>query len=249
MLEMNPLTLLELLGEPRFQRGFAVGLVALVAILVVRKAGWLLAWGLAAFAALAWVGVLRSSPGIPSWALPASALTVLAAAVSYYSVMRRLPAWAAGMTFALWVLGVWGTVPDTERAAVAMGTTAALLPGLWPGLKVRVGWEGVVVAAAALAFVALTDGAGRSTAIAGSLGMAGMPLAAAVASRWLRPKARLSPLAFVGAMALNVIICGRIAGQAYNVESAWIVALLSALVTGAGLVLVSDDGGANQTRR
>jgi hypothetical protein len=240
---MNPLTLLELLGDPGFQKGFVAGLVALVAILLVRKAGWLLAWGLAALAALAWTGLLRSSPNIPSWAVPVGAVTVLAAAVSFYAVMRKIPAWAAGLAFALWVLGVWGTAPDTERAAVVMGTTAALLPGLWPGLKIRVGWEGSLIAAAALVFVAVTDGAGRTTAIAGSLGMVGMPLAAAAASRWLRPNARLSPFGFVGAMAINVVVCGRVAGQAFNLSSAWIIAVLSALVTGAGFVLVSGDTG------
>ena len=116
---MNPFTLLELLGEPQFQRGFATGLIALAAILVVRKAGWLLGWGLAAVAALAWTELLRSSPDIPSWAVPASAITVAVAAVSFYAMMRNVPAWAAGTAFALWVLGVWGTVPDTERAAAA----------------------------------------------------------------------------------------------------------------------------------
>lgn len=243
MLEMNPLTLFELLGDPGFQKGFATGLIALVAILVVRKAGWLLAWGVAALAALAWTGMLRSSPNIPSWAVPVGGITVVAAAVSFHAMMRKVPAWAAGLAFALWVLGVWGTAPDTERAAVVMGTTAALLPGLWPGLKIRVGWEGILVAASALVFVAVTDGAGRITAIPGSLGMVGMPLAAAAASRWLRPGVRLSPLGFVGAMAINVIVCGRVAGQAYNVSSAWIIAVLSALVTGAGFVLVSGDLG------
>ena len=248
MLKMNPLTLFELFGAPEFQTGFMIGLLALAAILVVRKAGWFLAWGLAAFAALAWIGILRSSPGIPSWAIPAAALTVLAAAISFYVVMRRVPAWAAGIAFALWVLGVWGTVPDTERAAVTMGTTAALLPGLWPGLKVRVGWEGIIVAAAALAFVAVTDGVGRHAAIAGSLGMVGMPLAAAGACRWLRPGVRLSPVAFVGAMALNVVVCGRIGGQAFTVEYAWIIAVLSALVTGAGLVLVTGEDRTKRSR-
>ena len=135
MLKMNPLTLLELLGEPQFQTGFVIGLIALAALLIVRKAGWFLAWGLAALAALTWTGFLRSSPEVPSWAIPAAALTVMASAVSFYAIMRRVPAWAAGIAFALWVLGVWGTVPDTERAAVTMGTTAALLPGLWPGLR------------------------------------------------------------------------------------------------------------------
>lgn len=249
MLKMNPLTLLELFGEPHFQVGFMIGLLGLAAILVVRKAGWFLAWGLAALGALVWTGMLRSSPGIPSWAVPAAALTVLAAALSFYAIMRKVPAWAAGIAFALWVLGVWGTVPDTERAAVTMGTTAALLPGLWPGLKIRVGWEGILIAAAALAFVAVTDGVGRQTAIAGSLGMAGMPLAAAGACRWLRPGVRLSPVGFVGAMALHVVVCGRVGGQAYTVESAWIIALLSALVTGAGLVLVSGEGRTKRSSR
>jgi len=233
---MNPLTLLELLDQPEFQRGFAAGVVALVAVLLIRKAGWLLAWGLAAVAGLAWSGLLRSNPMVPEWGLPAVAVTALAAAASFYALMRKMPAWAAGIAFALWVLGVWGTVPDTERATVVMGVTVAMVPVLWPGLRIRSGWEGMAVAAAVLGFVVITDGAARTTSIVGALGMVGMPVAAA-ASSWLRPHARPSPLWLVAAQAVHVIVCGRVAGQMLQPKGALIVVILSALVTGAGTVL------------
>lgn len=232
---MNPLTLLELLGQPEFQTGLAVGALALVAVLIVRKAGWLLAWGIGAIAALAWGGLLRWSEATPEWGLPVIVLTAVAAAVAFRVLMRHVPAWSAGLVFALWVLGVWGTVPDTERAAVVMGVTAAMLPALWPGLRVRVGWEGAAVAIGALGFVTITDGAARAASMIGALGMVGMPVAAAIASRWLRRGQRLSAWWLVAAQVVHVIVSGRVAGQMSEPEGALIVVVLSALVTGAGL--------------
>ena len=235
MLGMNPFTLLELLGQPEFQSGFAIGVVGLVLVLVLRRVGWLLVWGVAAFGALAWVGRLGGTEAAPEWGLVAVAVTAIAAATAFYILLRQLPAWSIGIAFALWVLGVWGTVPDTERAAVTMGVTAAMLPALWPGLRVRIGWEGAVVAVAALGFVAITDGSARPISIIGALGMAGMPMTAAAALHWLRPSRQQSAWWFVGAQVAHVIVSGRVAGQMLQPEGAFVVVILSALLTGGWL--------------
>lgn len=232
---MNPFTLLDLLGQPEFQTGLAVGVVALIAVLIVRKAGWLLAWGAAAVGALGWAGRLHWAEATPEWGLPAVMVTAVAAAAAFYVLMRQVPAWSVGIVFALWVLGVWGTVPDTERAAVTMGVTAAMLPALWPGLRVRVGWEGAVVAVGALGFVMITDGATRPASILGALGMVGMPIAAAVASQWLRKDRPLSPGWLVAAQAVHVIVSGRVASRMFQPEGVLTIIILSALVTGGGL--------------
>jgi hypothetical protein len=171
----------------------------------------------------------------PEWGLVAVAVTAVAAAGAFYVLLRQVPPWAMGIAFALWVLGVWGTVPDTERAAVAMGVTAAMLPALWPALRVRIGWEGVVVAVAALGFVAITDGSARHASIVGALGMAGMPVAAAAALRWLRPSRQQSAWWFVGAQVVHVIVSGRVAGQMFQLEGAVVVVILSSLLTGGWL--------------
>jgi hypothetical protein len=232
---MNPLTLLELIGQPEFQSGFAIGVAGLVLLLVLRRVGWLLVWGMAAFGALAWAGRLRGVETAPEWGLVAVAVTAVAATGAFYVLLRQVPPWAMGIAFALWVLGVWGTVPDTERAAIAMGVTAAMLPALWPALRVRIGWEGVVVAVAALGFVAITDGSARHASIVGALGMAGMPVAAAAALRWLRPSRQQSAWWFVGAQVVHVIVSGRVAGQIFQLEGAVVVVILSSLLTGGWL--------------
>ncbi|MGH7566740.1 MAG: hypothetical protein ACREK2_07915 [Gemmatimonadota bacterium] len=235
MLGMNPLTLLDLLGQPEFQMGFAVGIIGLIAALIVRKAGWLLVWGMAAIGALGWAGLLWWTEETPDWGLAAAVVTAVAAAAAFRVLMRQVPAWPVGIVFALWVLGVWGTVPDTERAAVVMGVTAAMLPALWPGLRVRVGWEGAAVAVAALGFVTITDGAARSATMVGALGMVGMPVVAAAVCHWLRSGRRPSPWWLVAAQVVHVIVSGRVAGQTFQPEGALIVVILSALATGGWL--------------
>lgn len=240
MLGMNPLTLLKLIFEPHFQTGFLTGILAVAVLILVRKAGWFLLWGTAAVLGLAWAGVLRTNPASPAWSIPAVAVTVVTAAFSFQSLMRRMQAWAAGAAFALWALGVWGTVPDTERAMVTMGVTAALVLCLWPRFRIRVGWEGILLAASVLGFVTIADGAARPVSIVGALGMVGMPLAAAIASSRLRPQKHLPPFWFVGAMAMHVIVCGRVAGQLFDLLGALTIVVLSALLTGAGLVLVLE---------
>ena len=213
MLGMNPITLLELFGQPDFQQGMLVGGMGLVAVLVVRKLGWLMTWGICAFAALSWTGLLRSSPATPGWALPVTILTALAGTWAFRVLLSRARAWSVGLSFGLWVLGVWGTVPDTERAIVPMGVLAGMLPALWPDLKVRVGWHGAPVAIAALGFVIVTDGVARTSAMVGSFGMVGMAMVAALAARTVRKGQYLSSWWLVASQAVHVIVSGRIAGQ------------------------------------
>ena len=235
MLGMNPITLLELLGQPDFQRGMLVGGVGLAAVLVVRKLGWLMTWGIGAFAALGWAGLLRSSPATPGWALSVTILTALAGTWAFRVLLSRARSWSVGLTFGLWVLGVWGTVPDTERAMVTMGVLAGMLPALWPGLKVRIGWYGAGVAIAALGFVTVTDGAARTSAMIGSFGMVGMTLVAAFSARIVRKGQFLSPWWLVASQVLHVIVSGRIAGQTWDAGGALTIVILSSLLTGAGL--------------
>ncbi len=235
MLGMNPITLFELLGQPDFQRGLIVGGMGLVAVLVARKLGWLMIWGIGAFAALSWVGLLRTSPQTPGWALPVTVVIALAGTWAFRVLLSRARSWAVGLSFGLWVLGVWGTVPDTERAAVPMGVLAAMLPALWPGLKVRVGWHGAAIAIAALGFVIGTDGAARTSAMIGSFGMVGMAMVAALSARTVRKGQFLSSWWLVASQALHVIISGRVAGQTWDSGGALTIVILSSILTGAGL--------------
>ena len=240
MLGMNPLTLLELLGQPEFRIGFALGLAGLAVVLVLRvipripKPGWLLVWGIAAFAALARADLLHAVEGTPGWATAVTVGVAVLGAAAFRILLARAPAWSVGLVFAGWVLGVWGTVPDTERAAVTLGAMTAMVPALWPGLRVRIGWEGAVVAIAALGFVAVTDGAVRTPAMIGSFGMVGMPIAAAAVLRF-RKGYVLAPWWLVAAMAVHVIVSGRIAGQNWDPRGSLAIVILSSIVTGVGL--------------
>jgi hypothetical protein len=237
---MNPFTLIRLFGQPEFQQGLVVGGVAALALLLVRAPGWLLTWGVAAFAALAWTERLSTEIETPSWTLPVAVVVAIAGSWAVRTLLRRAPGWSVGVVFALWVLGVWGTVPDTERAVVTMGVVAGLLPALWPKLRVPVRWPGAFVAIAALGFVTATDGAARTSAMIGAFGMVGMPVAAAAALA-TRRNLRLSPWALVAAQVLHVIVSGRVAGQWSSAAGAVAIAALSALATGVGLVLVQGS--------
>jgi hypothetical protein len=244
VLKMNPLTLLDLFHEPAFRAAFVIGVAALVLVLVVRQAGWLLVWGVAGVVALAWTGWLYGNSASPEWGLAAVIVAAVASAVAYGVLLREVPAWSVGLVFAFWVLGVWGTVPDTERALVLMGSTAPMLLALWPRLRVRVGWEGALVAVGCLGFVAVADGAARETSIVGALGMAGMAVVAAAFARRPPGGRRLSPWWLVVAQMIHVIVSGRIAGQSAEVQMAVVIVAVSALVTGAvvafGFSLRSD---------
>lgn len=239
MLEMNPLTLLRLLGQPDFQVGLGAGLVSLVLLFLVRQSGWLIVWGVAAAVALALTGWLRGNPMTPDWGLTAVALTAIGSAASFRILLRHVPAWSIGIVFSLWVLGVWGTVPDTERAVVVMGTTTGMLPALWPSFRIRLGWEGAAVAVAVLGFVAISDGPARFNSIVGSLGMVGMPMVAAGACLLVNGGRWLSPWWLIAAQVVHVIVSGRIAGQSFQTGVALTLVVLSALVSGGGIAFGS----------
>lgn len=227
---MNPLTLLDLLTRPEFLIGLGVGVVSLAAVLLVPKLGWFMAWTIAAVAGLAWGGLL-GVPSAPGWRWPAAGLTAAGASLGARHLARHEPRWIPPALFAFWVLGVWGTVPHTERAAVAMGVTAALLPALLFGPRVRIEWPGALLAAGALGFVAITDGAARPTSIVAGLGSVGMLVVAPAALALTRAR-RLPPVWLIGAQVVHVIASGRVAGWMWTPGDALAVVLFSACATG-----------------
>jgi hypothetical protein len=232
MFGMNPFTLLRLLEQAEFQRGLAVGFVALLLVLALRRVGWLPVWGLAAVAALGWEGALRASPETPGWSIPVVAAVAGVGAWAIRRLLLGAPPWSVGGLFALWVLGVWGTVPDTERAVVTMGVAAAMFPALWPRLGVQMGWTGAPLAIGALGFVAVTDGAARASAMVGALGMVGMAVVAAAFAGASRDGRTSSPWLLIAAQALHVIVSGRVAGQMPGPGSALLIVMVSSLATG-----------------
>lgn len=230
---MNPLTLLDLFSQPEFLTGLAIGAVSLAAVLLFPKVGWFMAWGVAGLVGLAWMDFLAIPSG-PGWRFPAAVVAAVGASVGANRLVRHGPRWMPPALFVLWVLGVWGTVPDTERAAVTMGVTVALLPALWFGQRVRVEWPGALLAAAVLSFVAITDGAARPTAIVGALGGVGMLVVAPAVLSLTRPGWQVPPRWVMAAQVLHVIVSGRVAWRVRNPE-ALVVVLLSAVAAAGAL--------------
>ena len=211
---MNPRTLLALLTEPDFLHGLAAGVGATVLMLASRnRIGWSLCWGVAAAGGLLWTEWRDSWSVLATWTMLPAVAWVLAAGVAVRELDRKAPPWSVLAMFALAVLGVWGTVPDTEGAAVLMGVTVGMAPAIWP-LQARAGAFGPFVAFTAVAVVAVVDGAPRPGSIVGALGAAGMLLVAPAALRIRRTApAALSGWILVVTQVAFVIVSGRLAGR------------------------------------
>lgn len=229
---MDPTTLLELFVQPDFLRGLAAGALAAGLLLVFRRPGWFLAWAVAAGVGLAWSGRLGWSPFTVAWSLPLAVVASLFAGIGAKDLARVGPAWIGPALFALSVLGVWGTVPDTERAAVLMGVTAGLLGALVVRREVRVGLVGPILAVAVLGYVVVTDGALRGGAIVGSLGALGMLVVAPAVVVLARVGPRLPPLWLSLGQVGHVIVSGRVAGRMEDPVAAGLVVAGSAAAAG-----------------
>jgi hypothetical protein len=248
---LNPLTLLALLGDPRFGIGAVAGGVAAVIFRVGgRRLDWFLLWAFAGAAALAVTDGLDWSSNVRPWALGAAGGAILAVGVSTFRLLPRTAFWVPRVLFALAVLGVWGTVPDTEHARVLMGVTAALLVLGFGQAQSPVTRPGLMLATAVLAYVVLVDGWPRDSSIVGALGSLGMlvvaPITSAVqgmvaerrneresAPRWLEG------WSLVAAQVLLVILSGRVAGRVDSAVSAAVILLVSCLLVAAAWLGVS----------
>lgn len=245
---MNPFTLLALLGDPRFGVGAAAGgVAALIFRIGGRRLDWFVLWALAAVAGLAATDGLDWSSNARPWALGAAAGAILAVGAITPRLLARTGFWVPRVLFALAVLGVWGTVPDTEHARVLMGVTAVLVVLGFGHAESPVSMPGLMLATAVLAYVVLVDGWPRDSAIVGALGSLGMlvvaPIALAgrgmLASRGRGPaKASewsdwTNAMSLVAAQVLLVILSGRAAGQAGSATWATAILLVSSVIVAA----------------
>ena len=214
---MNPLSVLRLFAEQEFLVGLAAGAIGLAVTAVLRR--WFESAAVWVVVTAASVGLLGLQPpdlDTPGWALPLLVVAAVAVAVntSRASDVSGATMW---LLFALTVFGVWGTVPDTEAAMVALGAAAAITPGAVLGGQRR--WRALAGFAAALTVggVALIDGLGRPSSLVGVTGAFGVLLLLG-----LGPRLRLStswPVVIPLHVAL-VIWSGRIAGTAETVPLA-----------------------------
>lgn len=242
---MNPFTLLALLGDPRFGVGAAAGgVAALIFRIGGRRLDWFALWSFAAAAGLAVTDGLDWSNNVKPWALGAAGGAVLAVGLSTPRLLARTAFWVPRVLFALAVLGVWGTVPDTEHARVLMGVTAALLVLGFGHAQSPVSRPGLMLAIVVLAYVVLVDGWPRDSSIVGALGSLGMLVVAPVTlgvqamlaergNEHGRPPRWIEGWSLVATQVPLVILSGRIAGQAGSALSAAAILLASCLVVAA----------------
>jgi len=171
----------DLISGTPFLWGAGAGLVGLLLAYGLRKrsADWGLVWGAAVIIALGATGLLRggligSGPRGGSTPLWQMAIAVLAALFAAYGIPRLQPACVGAFALAATIGGIWATVPDTERAAVLVGATAAVAWAWWPAKWAAPRVAGSVVVGLLLAWGALRGGVGRETGWIGAVGAMSM---------------------------------------------------------------------------
>ncbi len=78
------------------------------------------------------------------------------------------------LLYAISVVGVFFTVPDTERALVLLGVSLPMILLGWPFTFASLGFGGSYAAVGVLVWVSATEGRGRHTAIIGGIACLGL---------------------------------------------------------------------------
>jgi len=155
--------------------------------------------------------------------------------------------------YAVTAVGVYATVPDTERALVLLGVSVPLLLLGWPAALMSLGSAGSYAAVGALVWVAATDGRGRQTAIIGAIACLGL-LVIEPAARLLRgrratvlavlPTSIWTVLPVAGTHLAIVFVASRIAGLRHAISAAATIVVLESLIVVAALFLYEPPPGA-----
>ena len=230
---MNPLTLLEAIGSSRFLMGLGLGLVVGVAGLIHRRgSAALVSLGLAAGFGVWLEGGSPASGEVSAVAGLVGGAWAGLVGVGFSLMSSAFGRGVSAVAFLLWVVGVWGTVPDTERSIILMGVVlAGLLGTIRADAPV---WLAVVPLSTVVVWVALVDGSTRSSAPVGALAAAGLFVLLPLVDRLRRrPDTRLVLVAHV----LIVVLSGRIAGRAETLGGALLAATAILIGTTAVLAL------------
>ena len=141
---------------------------------------------LLAGAGLAWPGasLLTIDTGLPAphWVrtLVVVTVTIGGTLVADFDRRHRDQGWAPAV-FAVSVVGLYFTVPDTERALVLLGAALPIAFLGWPFPLASLGAVGAYPCVGALAWVAAVDGRGRLTAVIGGATCLGLFVAEPIA--------------------------------------------------------------------
>jgi hypothetical protein len=212
--------------------------------------------------ALPGASLLTTNTDLPSphWVhtLVIVTVTIGGTLVADFDRRHRDRGWAP-MMFAVSALGVYFTVPDTERAMLLLGAALPIVMLGWPFPLASFGGVGSYSCVGALAWVSAFDGRGRLSAIVGGMACLGLLVAEPVA-RLLRQNARgffdalpRDPLVAIvigfGQLVL-VFVASRIIGMWSDARQAVLLAILELAGAAALLAFLSagdredapDDG-------
>ena len=185
-------------------------------------------------------------------------VTVGGTLVADFDRRHRDRGWAP-MMFAVSVVGVYFTVPDTERAMVLLGAALPIVLLGWPFPLASLGGAGSYSCVGALAWVSAFDGRGRLSSIVGGMACLGLLLAEPVAHIIRENAPGIIDTLPRGPMAAIVIGCGqlvlvfvasRVVGMWSDARQALLLAVLELGAAAAFLAFVSagdredapDDG-------
>ncbi len=110
-----------------------------------------------------------------SWVPPLVVVSIIVGGALLADFDRRFTGrgWPT-VLYAISAVGVFFTVPDTERALVLLGVSVPLLLLGWPFALVSLGSAGSYAAAGVLVWVSATEGRGRHPAIVGGIACLGL---------------------------------------------------------------------------
>jgi hypothetical protein len=218
-----------------------VGLLAVAGYVAHRgSVHWLAAPALALPGALVLIVDLGPSP--PAWVAPVTVAAVVVACPLVADFERRFsPAGWPMALYAVSVVGVYFTVPDTERAVVLLGVAIPLVFVAWPIVLAPLGPSGSYAAIGVLLWVAATESRGRGASLIGAVGCLGLLVAEPLARALGRGRytllgalpRRTWSFVTVGALQLGLVyIASRVAGLRTSVaEAVLIVGFELALAT------------------
>jgi hypothetical protein len=190
----------------------------------------------------------------PSWIAPLVVASIAIGGPLVANFDRRFGArgWPL-VLYAVTVVGVYATVPDTERALVLLGVSVPLLLLGWPVALMSLGSAGSYAAVGALVWVAATDGRGRQTAIIGAIACLGL-LVIEPAARLLRgrratvlavlPTSIWTVLPVAGTHLAIVYVASRIAGLRHAIGAAATIVVIESVIVVAALFLCEPPPGA-----
>jgi hypothetical protein len=204
------------------------------------------------FFAIPGASLLTSNTGLPDvrWVAPLVVVTVVVGGTLVADFDRRHHerGWSV-VLFAVSVVGVYFTVPDTERALVLLGASLPILVLGWPFALATLGTAGSYPAVGALAWIAAVEGFGRRSSIVAAVACLGLFVVEPLA-RLLRlgattifdrlPQRIWTVFPVAAAHLALVFVASRVAGLRTGVGRAAAVAAID-LVVGVAVVLVLGD--------